>query len=678
MSIQAGELGPARPPLPEIFRGEGAPPQSKLGVLDCPTKALPPYTPGVDMGLSGAYRHACAGCHGSSGTSANPRYPSIPGTLSFDAFRDAVRTGTGSMPSYGTDYVDDTTLRADYDQLKVFQAEAQAVAGTRVDEWSWSEARLKEAYERGMEAWRKPDAKGMSCADCHGPDGLDLAVIGYADDAMLRRAIAHVSPQDAAAIVDFVHAQRRYFNIGEVCETDWRVLQPGGQPLPGETPEARDESFATMLNERGYRLATGAVAKLEDAEAVLEEMATLDIRRLPLGIGLPRWSEDAFNGEAHRSIDDYMSAVGRAPRDPEQWHARMDSYLMAPGEGELGSLIYDYFEATDDGGFAARARDAVPTASGRCGRAIEDYGSVLTLIDETKFLSLMLVQHYMRMELLDLPGWFDEPSVPMQGYATKHGEALNPFYRLGAHFAEHDCRNVGDMWNTWPETALAEISTGDLEQNEALGLARSLNHTWQSLGVLYDPALWMSEDYASPHDLHYWVLDGFVEAEAHIPFLYAHRALLQQWLATRGDEAPAIPRDTSAFSRVRTEPIVDGEHLYFATGLARALGSSDPRASTANSLRCNAIRTMLHLQHRAFSEGVPGNRIFTPANLRFSLEDHWKTWTRFANSLENVIEEDDVLNEVLSAQPDLCTSELRSLIDNVRDLASSATDLIDS
>ncbi|MEM6731434.1 MAG: cytochrome c, partial [Myxococcota bacterium] len=255
--------------------------------------------------MSLPFRRACAGCHGPTGA-GDGRYPSLPGAAGFSAYQSIVRRGGFHMPRYDNDFIDDETLRNDFERLVVLRTSDSATPVAEAAEWRWDSDRLESAFDSGMDAWETPDASGVACADCHAPDALDLAVIGYEDDAILRRAAAHVGPSEAADIVELVHAQRRLFNIGEACDPKWRVLQPGGEPLPGDTREERDQSFANMVSDRGYILAAGAVVTLEDARAALAETASVDLRRLPIGIELPRWSEDRFNGAAHRSIDDYL------------------------------------------------------------------------------------------------------------------------------------------------------------------------------------------------------------------------------------------------------------------------------------------------------------------------------------------------------------------------------------
>ena len=88
--------------------------------------------------------------------------------------------------------------------------------------------------QNGLTAFRAPGAHG-ACAGCHVPDAFDLAIIGYSDADIRRRALEHVSPSQAEEIVHLVHAQRQEHALTRILHpAHFRPLQPGFEPLPGK------------------------------------------------------------------------------------------------------------------------------------------------------------------------------------------------------------------------------------------------------------------------------------------------------------------------------------------------------------------------------------------------------------------------------------------------------------
>ena len=81
------------------------------------------------------------------------------------------------------------------------------------------------AYSAGLEAWRFQGKRG-SCAGCHSPDAYDLARVGYADADIIRRAIDHVTMDQADTLVAFIHAVRQKFAMQQLLHpAKFRPLQ---------------------------------------------------------------------------------------------------------------------------------------------------------------------------------------------------------------------------------------------------------------------------------------------------------------------------------------------------------------------------------------------------------------------------------------------------------------------
>ena len=110
---------------------------------------------------------------------------------------------------------------------------------------------------RGLVAWRKPGAINYkaACANCHGPDGYELAMYNFDDTDLRRRAKPHLSASDAEDIVTLVHAVREKYGIKKLLDPmKDRPFQPGGEVLPGATGSRTRPGFQkTRLATSGMR-----------------------------------------------------------------------------------------------------------------------------------------------------------------------------------------------------------------------------------------------------------------------------------------------------------------------------------------------------------------------------------------------------------------------------------------
>jgi mono/diheme cytochrome c family protein len=622
----------------------------------------PAYTRGVAITLSEPFARSCAACHGLQGE-GKALYPPLSGKLTFEQFRDKVRAGGKGMPAFDAAFITDAALESDFKALAAI-AGASAVLRPASSEWSWTEAQVEDSYRRGLVIWRTPDREGVACANCHSPDGIDLAFIGYPDDAILRRAGLHVSPEHAAQLVDFVHAQRRRFNIKRPCARTWRPLQPGGEVLPGTTPDEQDASFAKVLVERRLLVATGVVETVADGRRALDELGNVDLRKLPIGIVFPRWTEDAFNGKEHGTINDYLLAVGRVPRNRSAWYALEDAYVQNPTDENLFAILRKLPSETTDNGYYARHKEANQLAQGRCNRLTSELAlGFLGFVDLKKKESALIVQHFMRMAALGRPGFYEGPAAPFPHY----GAQLNPFFHLGGQFAEHNCTNAARMLASFPHGPSGEIPESDRRSGSAIEMSRQLNHPWQTLGMIYDQPLMMHED-AGKQNLHYWVLNGFEQRDVHLPFMYAQRIAQQvRYFELRGQKPH--PGPIGHFALSPTHPLLDGRRLMFQTGQDRAVPGGDLRAQVSNALRCNIMRAFLLVQRDLFAAGEPGNYTKTSQNNHQNLMKHYDAWESWSRTMGA---RDSQLHGPLAQRRELCTSGLANLIGEVRGLAMRA------
>lgn len=201
-----------------------------------------------------------------------------------------------------------------------------------------------DAYRDGLKVWRKPGATdgGAACATCHGPDGIELAAFDFDDANVLRRARVHLSEEDSQSVVAFLHTVRERYGFKRLLDPMRdRPLQPMGEVLPGDTPEARDFAFAQELQTRLPALFQGRVETIEQAHEAERQMLELDPASLRIGVPLNRLSEDVAHGNAHASVAQWLPEV--APAVPEKelagWYAAQDAYLADPTDARLRELI---------------------------------------------------------------------------------------------------------------------------------------------------------------------------------------------------------------------------------------------------------------------------------------------------------------------------------------------------
>jgi hypothetical protein len=188
------------------------------------------------------------------------------------------------------------------------------------------------AHQAALTLWRKPIPKG-SCSACHGPDFFDLARIGSSDATIIRRALADsATPDEAAALVQAVKNLRVKHNLPLENPLEFRPFQPGGALLAGATPIERDIALGRQLERLQPTLMGARIDSLGAAQRARDEMLSVDLRSMPVGIAYPRWSADVFNGAAHGTMNDWVSDVARVapPESLSAWRALEDAYLANP------------------------------------------------------------------------------------------------------------------------------------------------------------------------------------------------------------------------------------------------------------------------------------------------------------------------------------------------------------
>lgn len=503
-----GSPAMASTPIPNL----PLPPIKGTGILDCPAVAYPGtlVVQGVEevAKLPSTYGTYCAACHGAAGE-GRTGYPALTNTkLSSANFASTVRVGKGNMPKF------DAAIMSDGDVQGIFAKVTQKATGgslvTQHPALSWTAAQIEDKRAKGLAAFRHADERGEACSNCHAPDGIDLAVLAYPDEAILRRAGLHLPPDQALVVLDFIHAQRRHYNITQPCSTDWRPFQPGGKVLAGKTDQEQDESFWLELRQRNILVSTKTIETEAESATAWKQLADLNMRMLPNGIPLPRWTEDSFDGAEHKSLNDWIPSVPRVPKDGE-FLKRFDEYVANPTLEGISSLAEQLTTLTHDNGFSE-----IKTGG---------YRPTFQEFFMTKYRSVLIASHYFRMAALGRKGWFEDfQMAPSPMAVISNGQMINPMQAVGFLFQEDNCF-ADDACRPAEFAALpslAKLEVGADAKTFKEPLLPTLSHAWWSLATLLDPVLAQRPfKRTNPRPtVHYW-MGHFSQRDIHRPFYTA-------------------------------------------------------------------------------------------------------------------------------------------------------------
>jgi hypothetical protein len=241
-----------------------------------------------------------------------------------------------------------------------------------------------------LASWRTTDRSGMACAHCHAPDAMDLALFDFPDADIRRRAAFHVGPADAENIVALVRAVRTAHRITPRDRLNDRPFQPGGRVLPGATHMERDWAFGQTLVAKLPTLAASRLETVEQALRARDEVLRFDVRREPVGVPFPRWSEDGFHGAERGTVNDWLPEVPPIPVDPAaaaELFALHDAYIEQPTPQRLWAI-----QAFND----AKAQPGTFAGFAAPGDRAAQFGRL-------KHGSLLVAQHLLRMEHAGVP-----------------------------------------------------------------------------------------------------------------------------------------------------------------------------------------------------------------------------------------------------------------------------------
>lgn len=437
--------------------------------------------------LSDDYEFSCAACHGSDGQGRDD-YPSLHDVDNFQAFVQAVREGSSEgMPAYGADTIDEETLAKDFSYLQETTGTLTLDCG-QLDE-PWTEASSDEAlsddeiYERGMEAWRRAHPEG-ACVNCHAMDATDLAFFDYDEASILRRGLGQgASQQDMWAIVDLVDLQRERNEFDPINPRRYNFLQPCGEVLPGDTQLERERSFWEYLADRDHPYIGDRITSHEEADSVMEELVSWDLREVCLGFELAPWTGDSFRGPEFHTINDWIPDFPTIPKEEyvDDWYDLHDAYIEDPSPDNLWAVLDQMEEMT--------IREERQSSEGHP-------WTIDNALGRSKYQSVQAAAHMMRNHTANRPdpGW--ENAEGLRG-GTNDG-TVQDFFRathdrtsfmwdvgaaMGSGAMPHPSANSGE----WPEAVADKVFLFPEDFRERV--RAPFSHTWFYIGWMYDPAL---------------------------------------------------------------------------------------------------------------------------------------------------------------------------------------------
>lgn len=204
-----------------------------------------------------------------------------------------------------------------------------------------------EVLADGLIDWRTPDGNGISCAQCHGPAGYDVAVFSF-DQLDLRRATApHLDDAAADRIFKMIELHRRNYPPADGLKdvTTFRPFQPTGVVLGGATSpqEQRDAAFGNYAASQ-FLYAQGRIDTLAKALAARDQLVSLDVDSVPIGIAFNRWSESVSRqGSAEGgSVAEWLPGIGQQilAQHAAVFEALEDAYVANPTDANFWALFH--------------------------------------------------------------------------------------------------------------------------------------------------------------------------------------------------------------------------------------------------------------------------------------------------------------------------------------------------
>ena len=438
-----------------------------------------------------------------------------------------------------------------------------------------NEAALASALAAGHAAWTDEASMGGPCASCHSPDAIDLAWIGYSDCDIRRRALDHVNSAQADAIVEYIHARRQQHDIQKPLHPDkYRPLQPNHEPFgdpaddievaDSDLQDQRDEAFMRHLTDDLQLLwATSRIDSLERARQAYQQLLTLDLKRLPLGIPFDRFSEDprasdnecrsAGAGHLGQSVFEWVPAMPMRPKEgaEAQWYSLLDDYVADPSTVNL----WRYYDTIDA---LLECRYHFPM-----GGEPSDYDLACEWM-RFKYKSLQVLQHMLRHQTLEHPDQLAD--VRLQAPAASPVDHLETVIHRSPIWETADLIRVAPLQRRGDPQCFSDTShpctflPPAIDQSihsvpthqEALIQQNDLFQiSWFVMSFLDDPALTTHSDNFATYVGDYLEAVLLPRYDIHHAFVVAlmavHKSAASEWV-----EAPGFREGTGKIASVRT------------------------------------------------------------------------------------------------------------------------------
>ncbi|MDG2305289.1 MAG: carbohydrate-binding protein [Candidatus Binatia bacterium] len=455
------------------------------------------------------------------------------------------------------------------------------------DETALEEAALEQAITQGLAAFRFDGAHG-SCAGCHVADAFDLAVIGYSDADIRRRALEHVSSEQAEQIVQLVHAQRQRHGLDRVLHPGhFRPLQPGFEPLPGDTVRERDFAFLQHLaDEQNLILMNDVIDSREKALLAEQQLLALDVHSLRIGVRLDRWSEDSFHGPSHVGQAPYAEAQGQDGSVAE-WLPNMATVPLANRAQEFYALFDAYAANPTDLAFW-RFYDSIAEITESHEPLLNDDDSWAYEWMRTKYESIQVMGHMLRHQTLDFPDLAIDQPEPEGLDALAASILRNPLWRVGDMIRQRplDCPTP-ELCTTFPPFVPNETDPAKLNVQ-----SRVLQRAWFWAGWMVDRALLRSdESFATiSGDYFYPLHHGFWNG--HYAFITAKMSVEKANEASMSESWDNARAGHGKWASIR--PFLVYKHSEFQRPLP---GPTDPAYELNRRLMTNLARMWIYLVH---------------------------------------------------------------------------------
>lgn len=509
---------------------------------------------------------------------------------------------------------------------------------------------LQQALTDGLEVWRY-NGEGGACVGCHSPDGIELARVGYADADIHRRAVTHVSPEQADTLVTYVHALRQQHEMIYLLHpAKFRPLQPAhlafAETTPGlevTDPDAqveRDEAFMHHLqDDLALAWATGTIDSLADAQAAYDELLAVNLVNLQLGVPFDHLSEDGFHGDEHLSVFEWFPSMASAPQDDAQWFALQDDYLADPSVEKLWAY-YDQIDAMT-GCIDDLAQDGDPEYFGRACEWMR-----------LKWRSLQVFQHMLRHTTSDYPDML----VDQNGGLADNLDlviARNPIWEAGDFLRiqplQRPPQTACFTQPAWPCTLLPPAVDETVHSNPTYEEARIkqsevFQQSWFVMSWLRDPALlYESHNFAT-------FIGDYLESvllahyDVHHAFIVAKTAV-EKSAASDWMDVPDFRQGTGKIASVRTFSF-----KQLRNNLSQP-PDNDPRRAGYDRMLANFARMWIYLVEDDLQQT---GEIYDREEVLYAVR-YMRTWI-----------------EQLEGQED---PQINALVLSIEDLAVQATEL---